>query len=765
MIPGGGVRKRAFFIRTVLKIALFCLVTVLALATLYANISMSGMHALLLDENMKGLEQLSGEFDGQLTQLMQLGVLLMQDFNTYEYLNARVYNANVASRSCLLLKNVRLLNSNLYSILLYNQNINDYLLAGESKIGIDQFTKQPVKRLRTKPGLDMVFSVITPQALYDSTSPMRTASLILYGVGGGEPFPGKAIIMNLDCRKINGDLLSVRGDMNIIADAGGEVAFSSQDQASLTSVADTEYFKSILKDGAAKGTLQTRMDHGSYIVSYIKSGLTGLYMISIKPLDALMTGMGKMQSLFVFIGLAALLISFLLSYFVSRNIYNPLRSIVDAALRTRFGHKAEGNEVKLISYVLTRSEAFIHDLEQQSQGQATLLREEYLRRLMHSSSGSAQINELSHQHSAQEMFPAYIAAVSIDHYQSMHEAAQGAVNALVQSLAAQCMPEALECHTVDMYDGTAALLLKIRAEENAGLQPLLQALRDMCSIFHHDTGITLTAGLGGRAESPMQCAPIYQHALDMVKHRFLLGSGMVIDDGLVASSLLTDLVYPQELEEDMVRAIHQNRKNDFTACVQRLKEIMKSHDYAQSVHVFFTSAMACLHAFIRITGPESGKFTASLTDLSNIFKDMETVDQAMEWLCSLYSEYELFISGIGCSKIQKYGGLIEKARHHIAGNYSDPCLSVESVAAAIGYAPYYFSRIFKETACVNINSYIRTVRIEKAKQLLKYTNIKINDIPSQVGFVSTSYFCAAFRKEAGLTPSEYRECHCREAGA
>ncbi len=765
MILGNGIHKRALFIRTVLKITLFCLVIVLALATLYANISMSGMQTLLLEENMKGLEQLSSEFDSQLKQLKQLGVLLMQDFNTCEYLNASVYNANVASRSCLLLKSVRLLSSSLYSIMLYNQNINDYLLAGESKIGIDQFTRQPLKRIGTKPGLDMVFSVITPQALYDSTSPMRTASLILYGDEGGGQFPARAIIMNLDCRKINGDLLSRRGEVNLIADENGEVAFGSQDRALNVNISDTAYFKTILGEGAAKGTFTQNMDHGSYIISYIKSSLTGLFLISIKPQDALMTGMGKTQSLFFIIGLAALLFSCLMSYVVSRNIYNPLRSVVDTALRTRFGRKAEGNEIKLITYVLTKSEAFIQDLELKSQGQAAMLREEYLRRLLRTLGKTAHIRETSHQRFAQELFPAYIAAVSIDHYQNLHEAAQGACEALLRSLVTRCLSGIFECHAVDMYDGTTALLVKIKPEEHAGPTLLLKALNDMRSAFHHDAAMTLTAGLGLIASSPDQCALAYQHALDMIKHRFLLGLNLVIDDSLVAKNLSTDLIDSAEITEEIIQAIHHNNRKDFVLCIQRLCELLKSHDYAQSVHVFFQTAMACLHAFIRIAGPEGGMYTACLEDMTNIFKDMETVDQAMEWLCSLFSEFEQFIGGIGRTKKQKYGELIEKARRHIADNLSDPGLSVESIAGAIGYAPYYFSRIYKDTTSVNINSYIRMIRIERAKQLLTHTDIKVNDIPSQVGFANASYFCAAFRKEAGLTPSEYRECHAKAARA
>ncbi len=763
MLLGNRIHKRALFIRTVLMITLICLIIVLALAMLYASISMRSMHMMLLEENLKGLEQLSGELDGQIKQFQQFGVLLQQDFYAFEYLNARTYNVNVASRACLLMKSIRLLNSNIYSILLYNRSINDYLLAGESKIGIEQFTGQQPVRVHTVPGVEMAFSIITPQALYDTSSPIRTASLILPGDARAGDCLNSAIIMNLDCRRINDDLLFRRGGLNIIADENGEVVFHSPDYDGTLSIANTAYFQAVLRDGLAKGTLETKIDHGNYIISYNKSGVTGLYAISVKPLDALMTGMGKTQNLFIFIAFAALLVSCLMSYLVSRNIYNPLRSIVDAALRSRFGHKAEGNEAKVISYVLTQSEAFIRDLEQKSKGQAAALREEYLRHLLRLAGEADRLKELSHLHFAQELFPSYIAAASIDRYQSLHEAAQGACKALLRSMALRCASNAFACHAVDMFDGSAAILLKIKPDECTGLQEVHQALEDLRRAFEQDTGITLTIGIGGRSEGPKQCAAVYQHALDMVKHRFLLGPNRIIDDELVSERLASDLPYPAEPAQGLIEAIRQNKRKDFATCLGGLADSLKNHAYAQSVHIFFQTAMSCLYEFIQIAGPEGRRFTSYMEDLSNILKEMETIDQAKEWLCSVFLEYEQFLSGIGRTKTQKHGELVEKARKYILDNLGDPCLSVEVIASAVGYAPYYFSKIYKETTAVNINSYIRQARIERAKQLLVHTGIKVNDIPQKVGFANVSYFCAAFRKEVGLTPSEFRECH--EIGA
>ena len=46
--------------------------------------------------------------------------------------------------------------------------------------------------------------------------------------------------------------------------------------------------------------------------------------------------------------------------------------------------------------------------------------------------------------------------------------------------------------------------------------------------------------------------------------------------------------------------------------------------------------------------------------------------------------------------------------------------------------------------------------MEKARVLLKGTNMKISDICEQVGYASVSYFCRSFRNEYGVTPEQYR---------
>lgn len=83
-------------------------------------------------------------------------------------------------------------------------------------------------------------------------------------------------------------------------------------------------------------------------------------------------------------------------------------------------------------------------------------------------------------------------------------------------------------------------------------------------------------------------------------------------------------------------------------------------------------------------------------------------------------------------------------------------LSLDVLAEKVYLTPHYLSSIFIQEKGIGINKYIKNVRMEKARELLLGTNMKISDISEQVGYSNLSYFCRSFRNEYGMTPDQYR---------
>lgn len=89
--------------------------------------------------------------------------------------------------------------------------------------------------------------------------------------------------------------------------------------------------------------------------------------------------------------------------------------------------------------------------------------------------------------------------------------------------------------------------------------------------------------------------------------------------------------------------------------------------------------------------------------------------------------------------------------------HAEEKISISALAKRVGYADYYLSRKFKEETGESVNTYIKIVRIERAKLLLSTTRLSIQEISERLCFGTRSFFDDTFKKIAGVTPAAYRE--------
>lgn len=99
---------------------------------------------------------------------------------------------------------------------------------------------------------------------------------------------------------------------------------------------------------------------------------------------------------------------------------------------------------------------------------------------------------------------------------------------------------------------------------------------------------------------------------------------------------------------------------------------------------------------------------------------------------------------------------INDAVHYIHENYMHD-IGLETVAGHVYLSPGYFSQLFKKETGRTLMKYITTYRLEKAKELLAGTNLKVKDIGAKVGYPNLSYFCLLFVNHYGVSPSGFRD--------
>lgn len=101
--------------------------------------------------------------------------------------------------------------------------------------------------------------------------------------------------------------------------------------------------------------------------------------------------------------------------------------------------------------------------------------------------------------------------------------------------------------------------------------------------------------------------------------------------------------------------------------------------------------------------------------------------------------------------------LITKIKKYIDNNYFESNLCLNKISSEFNVSEGYFSYLFKEQTGINFTDYLEKTRIDKACELLKTTDININDIASNVGYNSAQSFRRAFKKTMGINPTALRK--------
>lgn len=99
-----------------------------------------------------------------------------------------------------------------------------------------------------------------------------------------------------------------------------------------------------------------------------------------------------------------------------------------------------------------------------------------------------------------------------------------------------------------------------------------------------------------------------------------------------------------------------------------------------------------------------------------------------------------------------------KVRDYILQNFRVP-MNIDNLVAISGLSKYYFLRLFKKAFGLSPIAFQRRCQIEKAKELLLYTDMTITEIGEEVGYDSIHAFSRAFKQVVGMSPMNYVRLH------
>lgn len=139
----------------------------------------------------------------------------------------------------------------------------------------------------------------------------------------------------------------------------------------------------------------------------------------------------------------------------------------------------------------------------------------------------------------------------------------------------------------------------------------------------------------------------------------------------------------------------------------------------------------------------------------DVLLQFETMDDIFSWLRMKVFEIS---EQLKFRKSSKNGRLVEEIIDNIRERVHEN-ITLRDMANRFSFSPNYLGVLFKEETGYNFSDYVIKLRMERARELLVSTKLKIYEVASQTGYQYLPYFSRQFKEMYGMTPLEYRRKH------
>ena len=211
-----------------------------------------------------------------------------------------------------------------------------------------------------------------------------------------------------------------------------------------------------------------------------------------------------------------------------------------------------------------------------------------------------------------------------------------------------------------------------------------------------------------------------------------------------------EYVYEKAMFVMLANLIRHKRRQEAMALFERIyREIAQCEATPPEV----VRNLYCQIVFCLLSAAESRQVTSVAAQgdyLLYTAAKQQTLAQLWEALGKAMQEY-FQATERNCQDI------VTRVDAYLASHYSDSALTVQNVAADLGFVHTYLCSAYKKHAGITINQKLTQLRMERAKQLLADPSRKLYMVAHAVGYTDGKYFVKLFTKEVGLSPKLYRE--------
>lgn len=267
---------------------------------------------------------------------------------------------------------------------------------------------------------------------------------------------------------------------------------------------------------------------------------------------------------------------------------------------------------------------------------------------------------------------------------------------------------------------------------------------------------TISIGISDIFYSPTSIQKFYIQCTNRLRYCFFEGSNSIIQEDRKVNHLYKS--NRENLHSGIQEIFDFILKGKSIDIIEHLKPIFFSFDNKQEVKLFSIEIINFIKKFLDDNGIDQRLIFGEFVLPSSKMDNFRNIYEYIKWFDNLFvviRDHILYRNN------KNFSRKTMKALNYITMNYSKP-INLDKIAKELDISKVYFCNFFKKETGFSFISYLNNYRIDKAKKMLRNTDLKIYEIADLVGFINFQYFSLIFKKATGLSPVEYRNCNLFE---
>ncbi|GLI08420.1 HTH-type transcriptional regulator YesS [Paenibacillus tyrfis] len=545
--------------------------------------------------------------------------------------------------------------------------------------------------------------------------------------------------------------------------------------ANVTKEADKHRFEYFLRDEVAKESVQAKSgsffrewNGEKYAVSFGTLEKHGWQYVSATPVSKLTQPVVNTSRALLAMGGLGIAVAALMSWIASRRLVRPIARVVQLFRSEKhgLGDLKGQDELELIERQWLHLNSQSKQLHERVEQHLLTLRELFLFQLMNDHLSHLNEEELRHR---MEQYGWELGGrtfvlmnVRLLGFSKLQGRFGEGDEQLVTFAAANVLGELAEKRfeqfgVVNEQELSVSLLLLVPKDEDMGdVRKQLHAFsEELIHSLHAILHMNLLIGLAKETELLSELPRVYEQVVRSFGYRNLNEMNQILDlESLVVHD--APILYPFSAEKELIRHMRSGDREAVTAALETfMKELTEHGQTEMQVRQGMNQLLGTLLHHMLLSG-FSPQLLCPNVDLYEQLNRLREPDEMASWFHAKLSAYMSALSNtLNDTQDRLMQETVEKVKQSLTEEYALD-ISLETYCDRYGISLSKLSAGFKETTGVNFIDYLTKLRLDKSKELLLYSNEKVNDIAYRVGY-QPSYYYRVFKKHEGVTPTRYRE--------